>query len=317
MSNEDHDLVPAELAEAAIPAILEAEGKPARAAAAILAEAGLTGVCASEDDGGMALGLPFALVIAEEAGAKQLRFPLLDQILLAQAFAGQDIASRIAAGEAIGLIGWEGANGVLLRLMTDIECDVVLVPTENGADLIARSGLAAIPAPVLDPDQPQVWLDISGAERIGSLDAGQMAALRRAGEALYGSFATGAAVNALAACCEYLAARVQFGRPLSSKQAVRHHLSRMRLLIEMSRAALARSLRADELGQGRDSRPAFAGAMTNAIWSLEKAIHLHGGMGFTSEVPLHRSLRDIRKIDMALGGGRTGRQVAHDFIEAA
>ncbi|WP_103174484.1 acyl-CoA dehydrogenase family protein [Paracoccus sp. SY] len=317
MSSDDHGLLPAELAEAARPAIAEAKGKPARDAARILAEAGLTGVCAQEDDGGMALGLPFSLAIAEEAGAGQLRFPLLDQILLAQAFAGQDIAGRIAAGEALGLIGWEGARDGLLRLSDDCDCDVVLVPTGQGADLIERAGLTGTPTPLLDPDAPQVWLDVGAARKIGSLTLDQMADLRRAGEALYGGFVTGAAANALALSSDYLAARVQFGRPLSSKQAVRHHLARMKLLLEMSRAALTRSLARDELGNPRDTRPAFLGAVGNAVWTLEKAIHLHGGMGFTWEVPLHYSLRDIRKIETAFGAGRLARQVAQDFIRAA
>lgn len=317
MSSDDHGLVPAELAEAARPAIAEAGDKPARDAAVILAEAGLTGVCAHEDDGGMQLGLPFALAIAEEAGAGQLRFPLVDQILLARAFARQEIATRIAAGGAVGLIGWEGTRHGLLRLASDCDCDVVLVPTGLGADLIDRAGLPAVPAPVLDPEMPQIWLDVQNARRVGSLTADQMIDLRRAGEALYGGLVTGAAANALAVSSDYLAARVQFGRPLSSKQAVRHHLSRMKLLLEMSRAALARSLSQDELGNGRDTRPAFVGAVGNAVWTLEKAIHLHGGMGFTWEVPLHRSLRDIRKIETALRAGCLNRQVAHDFIQAA
>ena len=96
-----------------------------------------------------------------------------------------------------------------------------------------------------------------------------------------------------------MATRVQFGRPLSAKQAVRHLLARMRLLQEVSSAAIRRAIQTDEFGQARDTRPALAGAVANAAFVIEKAIHLHGGMGFTWELPLHRALRAVRKLSAA------------------
>ena len=64
----------------------------------------------------------------------------------------------------------------------------------------------------------------------------------------------------------------------------------------------------------RDTQPALAGALANAAFVIEKAIHLHGGMGFTWEVPLHRALRAVRKLDAAFAGLSRGAGLA--FIQS-
>ena len=46
-----------------------------------------------------------------------------------------------------------------------------------------------------------------------------------------------------------------------------------------------------------------------------KAMHLHGGMGFTWEVPLHHALREVRKIDAAWGGGDLPQSLGRRFID--
>ena len=109
---------------------------------------------------------------------------------------------------------------------------------------------------------------------------------------------------------------MQFGRPLSAKQAVRHHLARMRLLVEASSAQVWRALRSDEFGQSRNGDSALASALVNAHFVLEKATHLYGGMGFTWELGLHRSLREVKKLDAANGAGAVLRQAGQAFVES-
>ena len=55
------------------------------------------------------------------------------------------------------------------------------------------------------------------------------------------------------------------------RQAVRHHLARMRLLVEASSAQVWRALRSDEFGQSRNGDSALASALVNAHFVLEKA----------------------------------------------
>ena len=90
----------------------------------------------------------------------------------------------------------------------------------------------------------------------------------------------------------------------------------MRLLQEASSAGIQRLLRTDEFGGARATSPVLANALASSAFVLEKSIHLHGGMGFTWEVPLHYALREVRKFDAAFGSGALARQVGRDFIQS-
>ncbi len=114
---------------------------------------------------------------------------------------------------------------------------------------------------------------------------------------------------------------MQFGAPLSTRQAVRHWLARMKLFHEASGAAIYHALRADPAEpqrppEARAARSALALNLQHSAVIIEKAMHLHGGMGFTWELPLHRALRSVRTLDAACGAGALARQLGQDFIHA-
>jgi hypothetical protein len=90
----------------------------------------------------------------------------------------------------------------------------------------------------------------------------------------------------------------------------------MRLLQEASNAGIQRVLATDEYGSVRSTQPVLAHALASAAFVLEKSIHLHGGMGFTWEVPLHYALREVRKFDAAFGSGALANRVGRDFIRS-
>ena len=347
-STAEPGLRPEEFAEAADAPIEAAKACELRDAARVLAEAGLIGVAAAEADGGLGLPIDFALPIAEAAGRLQLRMPLVEQILLAKAFgnassaddggegtAGSAIAAALAAGERLGCIAWQGSlsEGMAGHARQAAQCDWVLVADEpsaagesilldqesrGGASLLEVASLAVEADTALDPDVPATWLQLADSARVvARLSPAAFAQLRKDACILLAGFVTGAAQGAIARTATYVATRVQFGRPLSAKQAVRHWMARMQLVAEVSAAATRRALAADEYGLGRDARPMLAGAIANAAFVLEKAIHLHGGMGFTWEMPLHRSLREIRAIDAFCGSGDAYKQIGQRFIESA
>lgn len=319
MSVNDEGIRPEEFAEAATAAIDDAHGRDLRPMAQVLAQAGLTGVCASETDGGLGLGIAFAVPIAQAAGQRVLAFPLVEQLLLARALAGTPVAAALAAGEKIATIALNGnlAQGLAGPARHAQGCDWALVPDGDGAALVDLSGATFESDPTLDPEHALQWLRLDAPAVLARLDAAAHAALMHELRLLLAALANGAAEGALKTAAAYMATRVQFGRPLSAKQAVRHHLARMKLLQEVSAAAIRRVLSTDEYGQPRSSHSALAGALANASFVIEKAIHLHGGMGFTWEVPLHYALREVRKLDGAFGAGSLARDVGRHFIEAA
>ncbi|WP_028209206.1 acyl-CoA dehydrogenase family protein [Paraburkholderia nodosa] len=319
MTMRDDGLKPEEFAQAAVAPIDDAKSRSPREAARVLAEAGLMGVCACEDDGGLGLDIDFAVPIVHAAGKQQLRFPLLEQIALAKAFGGTEIAASLAGGEKLATVALQGGMelGVAGHARQANECDWVLVADAKGcAALVDMSTASCETDAALDPECPQVWLTLVSARVVATLDADAFSGLRRDLQVLAAAFANGAADGALETAAAYMSTRVQFGRPLSAKQAVRHLLARMKLVQEASAAAIRRSIATDEYETARDVRSALAGTLANAAFVIEKAIHLHGGMGFTWEVPLHYSLREVRKLDASFGAGGLAREVGREFIAA-
>jgi alkylation response protein AidB-like acyl-CoA dehydrogenase len=56
--------------------------------------------------------------------------------------------------------------------------------------------------------------------------------------------------------------------------------------------------------------------LAQTAFVLEKALHLHGGMGFTWELPLHHALREVRKFDAAFGAGALAQATGRAFVES-
>lgn len=316
----DTDLKPEEFAQAAAAAIADAQARSFRDTGRVLAAAGLCGVCAQEDAGGLALGIEFALPIVAEAGKLRLQWPLLETILIAKALGDSPLAAQLSSGDRVATWALQGhlQDRWAGHARHASDCDWVLVGDgRGGAALLDLAVLERQDDQALDPEHPQSWLVLDQAKVLAELDAAAVADLQREARILVAAWVNGAAEAALETTAAYVATRVQFGRPLSAKQAVRHLLARMRLLQEASSAGIERVLRTDEDGRVRDTRPVLANAIGNAAFVLEKSIHLHGGMGFTWEVPLHYALREVRKFDAAFGAGALARDVGQDFIRSA
>ncbi|WP_226817178.1 acyl-CoA dehydrogenase family protein [Advenella sp. FME57] len=316
MSRQEESLRPEEFAEAAVAAVSDVLDRGVRDTATVLAAAGLLGVCAQESRGGLGLGLAFGVPVCEAAGSLQLHFPLVQQMVLAKAFADSDIAQALIAGEKIATIAWQGsvAEKSASHASYADACDWILVADETGASLLETASLRLQANGTMDPEYPQFDVDLASAVVKARLSADAFATLKDDALVLSAGFINGLSAEALTRTAQYTSTRVQFARPLSAKQVVRHTLARMQLLHETSTAALRRALLTNEFGASRDVAPAFSGALGNAVFIIEKAIHLHGGMGFTWELPLHYSLREVHKIEAAFNNGRRLEGLGAQFI---
>jgi alkylation response protein AidB-like acyl-CoA dehydrogenase len=117
--------------------------------------------------------------------------------------------------------------------------------------------------------------------------------------------ALGAASRLLDVTVSYAGQREQFGTPIGSFQAVKHHCADMALAVEASRASLwAAALALDTTSGSARSRAASAAAAyakSAAARVAGNALQVHGGIGFTWEHDLHLFLRRI-KVDEAFDG---------------
>ncbi|MFB7515740.1 acyl-CoA dehydrogenase family protein [Streptomyces sp. NPDC056144] len=146
-------------------------------------------------------------------------------------------------------------------------------------------------------------LDGAPGERLGGPGAYEevLAAARTAFAGLQAGVCTGS----LARAVEYTSVREQFGRPLSTHQAVQLRAADAYMDTEAIRVtAYEAAWRHDE---GLDATEA---ALTAAWWASEagKRVvhagqHLHGGMGADLDHPVHRHFLWGRQLDAYLGAG--------------
>jgi alkylation response protein AidB-like acyl-CoA dehydrogenase len=321
-------LDPAEFAGTAQRAVAACAALEMPARAARLAEDGLLGVLAEEDLGGLGLGLPFAVPVLAAAGAGDLAFPLLETLLLTRALAAPlpEVAATLVAGEAVGSIAWAGTArrtpegtlvGTVSRAPLAQDAGWLLVRlADGGAALLSRNAAgASITAPrSLDVTVPDATLRLDGAEPEHWLDAGVWEVIEAEAPVLRAALILGAAETCIALTAEHVGNRRQFGKPLLANQAVRHLLARHKLALEGIRGAVTRAAglpAVDMLAR----RAAFLAAATHGPLIAEGAIHLHGGMGFTWEVPVHRYLRRIRALEAQGQTARLRDAVAAAIIE--
>ena len=275
--------------------------------AARLGADGLLGILASEEVGGLGLDIGFAEPAMAAAGAGLLAFPLAETLLVAAALGEERIAAEVIAGTRTATIAWAGAarlsggvlHGVVGRAPLAAGAELILVSTGEGGALIAREapGVAVEAAVSLDVDTAESEIVLDGAVPVALVGAEAMARLREDALVLWAAAIGGSAETCMDMAVTHATTREQFGRTLVSFQALRHHLARQKLAVEHIRAALVRhaglaARGAPEAALAR--RTCFATATRFGAAAVENAIQVHGGMGFTWDVPLHRHLRRIR-----------------------
>ena len=137
-------------------------------------------------------------------------------------------------------------------------------------------------------------------------------ALRRAlsnfgeGRLLMAARVIGTADRSLQMAKDYAKSRTTFGQPLASRQAVQWMLVDMALEIHAARMMTYHA--AWEIDQGIDPKAAqMRQAMVKlyatqmASRTIDKAIQIHGGMGYSKMLPLERMYRDVRLYRIAEG----------------
>jgi hypothetical protein len=110
--------------------------------------------------------------------------------------------------------------------------------------------------------------------------------------------------------------RVQFGRHISSFQAIRHRLAETLVVIEGAEATLQAATECDD-PQGLASLLAKAAAGQAALTAARHCQQVLGGIGFTAEHPLHHHIKRSLILDGLLGNSRELTRAAGKAVVAA
>jgi len=267
-----------------------------------LGQAGVFNLCLAEEAGGVGLGLAEAALVFEELGRALVPGPLVASHLAAGLIDGADDGTTV-----VGLVDVAAdapaAVPVVVEWLDDL--DVLLVLSDDGVSSVDPRSLDAtrLRRP-MDPLTP-VWT-------VTRLPAGTPVAgpdiaawWRRDGAVLTAALQVGAASWVTELAVEYAKQRRQFGRPIGGFQAVKHLCADMAVRAELARCAVhAAAVTVDQPDVG-DASVAAAGAKLladeAAIANGRSCIQVHGGMGFTWEVPAHLAYKRARVLATQFG----------------
>jgi alkylation response protein AidB-like acyl-CoA dehydrogenase len=190
-------------------------------------------------------------------------------------------------------------------MAADMACFAVAGHTEDGEYLALLRDPELVAMATLDLTRSWARLRLDGSiDHWSRLPSGTLSQVRDA-LAVHRAFdALGGAARLLEMTIAYAGQREQFGAPIGSFQAVKHHCADMAVGVEAGRSALwAAALALDGASAARSRAAAAAAAYAKSAASrvAGTALQVHGGIGFTWEHDLHLFLRRI-KVDEALDG---------------
>jgi 3-oxochol-4-en-24-oyl-CoA dehydrogenase len=294
---------------AAARSLLEAEVDTLPAFWAELANLGLLGLHVPEELGGSGFGLPETLVVAEQMGRYLAPGPFVPTVITSAvlAAAGPDELQKrllpgLADGSVIGAAALGGevtyadgaATGKAGVVISGHLADVLLVPAGDDVLVVEKSAggvQARVPAN-LDQSRraARVTLDAATATVL----PGARRLLTDVARAVLAAEAVGVAAETTEQAAEYAKARQQFGRPIATFQAVKHHCANMLVAAELATAATWDAGRAGIGGGDQFSYTAAIAAVLAvpaAVGNANLNIQVHGGIGFTWEHDAHLYLR--------------------------
>jgi alkylation response protein AidB-like acyl-CoA dehydrogenase len=198
-----------------------------------------------------------------------------------------EIGDGVAHGSAGVVLSGALANVVLVLVGEDV---AIVDPSAAGVNV-------EVPAN-LDPTRRSARMTLEGAAVELIPGAGQalvdLSRLRVAAEA------TGIARECTVQASDYAKVRQQFGRPIATFQAVKHHCANMAVAAELATAAVWDAARAAEAGGDQLTYTAALAAtlaVPAADLDAQLNIQVHGGIGFTWEHDAHLYLRRATAIE--------------------
>lgn len=260
-----------------------------------LQEIGIFAIGLPEAEGGSGLGAAEEALIAMALGRRLAAPAVFATIGAAHALSSPSMpvgrATRVASGyrrgDKVVFVSDPTAQRVLMRSSTSAE--LFDSPPDAGSPIDSRHWLGDLREASV-PGQPLAHFDDTGLLRLRLLDAAALA---------------GIAQTALDMGVAYAGTREQFGRPIGSFQAVKHHCANMALSARCARDQTA--FAAVAIDQGRDDavfqvESALFVAGSAALENAGKNIQIHGGLGFSDEADPHLLIKRAQLL-LAVAGG--------------
>jgi alkylation response protein AidB-like acyl-CoA dehydrogenase len=294
---------------------------------------GWLGLHVDERFGGQGYGLPELAIVVEQLGRNAIGGPFLPTVAVSAVIAEigtddqrQRWLPRLVSGDTIAGICTQGdarlqdsaVSAGAVAALAEPGADVFLLPVGDDLVLIEPgTGVAARRTDSVDQVMRSITvLTLSATPVVEVLRGGAPVAAR-----LLRLLASAEAVGGLAACTEmstaYAATREQFGRPIGSFQAIKHHCANMLIDTE---AAVAVTWDAARASSGAEAELAATMAAAHALPAYQRValqnVQIHGGIAYTWEHDAHLFIRRATVLLTFAGGQDTLRGKVTEFQTA-
>jgi alkylation response protein AidB-like acyl-CoA dehydrogenase len=265
-----------------------------------MAEWGVFQVDLPEAEGGLGLGRSDSILAFEELGRALAPGPLVFTALASGLIDGASSGEAVVGGLDVRS---SGAGPLLVAHWESL--DRLMVLRQDGVYEITPSDVAVeeVENP-MDPLTPVHRLaELPRGEAIGGAELAESLGLR--GRALVGALSLGIAGATLDLALAYAKERKQFDRPIGSFQSIKHMLADMFARLELARAAVyAAGATLDFADEGEADRSVCAASLCSGESAMKNAracVQIHGGMGYTWEVPAHYFLKRCWVLENVFG----------------
>ncbi|HEU5301084.1 MAG TPA: acyl-CoA dehydrogenase [Acidimicrobiia bacterium] len=262
---------------------------------AALEEMGVLGVLVPEVDGGLGLTEVDLVLLLEESGVAALPGPIVEHAMVGAPLVG----GRLEPGSVLSAPFSHDA----MVPYSDVATNLLMF--DAGAwHFVARDAVDLRPLPSVDHVRRLSAVAWTAAP--ATVVAEGAAAARAFDRGALGTAAqlVGLARRMILMTVEYVAERRQFGVPVGSFQAVKHHLADARIALEFARPLVYRaawSLATDDVEASIHVSMAKAQASDAATLAARKALQCHGAIGYSDEHDLHLFMKRTWALAAAWG----------------
>lgn len=259
-----------------------------------LAEFGAFALALPEKDGGAGFSVMEEAHLNVAFGRHLIGPGAVAAAVVARAGPG-DISAQVASG-AVRVCAGVGLGANVL-LFEPEGADVALCRYEDGFHLTPLT-FAPTPVPAMGSARPLGRIPRPDQTRAMGPEITRIAQLLTAAQLV------GVATCARDLAVDYAQTREQFGRPIGSFQAVKHHAANMALKVEMLSSQL--DMAAIALRDGHEDAAFQIAALTRlasrlALDNARLGIQIHGGIGFSDEAPAQLCVKEAHRLGQFLG----------------
>jgi hypothetical protein len=230
---------------------------------------------ATEAQGGLGLTMVDLVLVLEETGRYALPEPIVETAAFGVPLLGR---ADLSVGCAHSLVAWADTVDVVITAAGQFDPGASqLVPhasVDGARRLFEITGSPTAPPPGMEHAYARGVLGVA-AQLCGLTD------------------------RMLAMTVDYVKDRKQFGVPVGSFQAVKHHLANARIALEFSRPLVYRA--AVTPHDKAVTSMAIAKAADTALLTARAALQCHGAIGYTTEYDLHLYMKRAWALARSVG----------------